>query len=142
MTAVEPARANGSRTQTSASYRLSAKMVVARISASSASAPSKSQACPRSNGRLLDFLTHQRSRIFWYSARLCFARLPRPYLFPDLFFNRLCTVLMRTNDSAVDHGVLVVSITSQVGEHRAPNTALRPAAEPPMHVLPVTKPFR
>ena len=92
----------------------------------------------RSNGTPSGCPRHQRWRGSWCSTRLCFVRLPRP----GLFFNRPGTVLMRTNDGAVDHGVLIVSIAGQMGKHRLQDTALRPPAKPPMHILPIAKPFR
>src|SRR5512135_2733423 len=49
---------------------------------------------------------------------------------------------MCAHDGAVDHGVFVIGLSRQFLEHLVPNAAGGPAAEPPMHVLAVTKPFR
>jgi hypothetical protein len=48
-------------------------------------------------------------------------------------------VLVRPNNGAVDHGVFVVGINSQMLKDALPYAGLGPAAEPPVRVLPVAK---
>jgi hypothetical protein len=48
---------------------------------------------------------------------------------------------MRTYDGALNDGVLVISVAGQMGKYRHQDTALRPAAESPMHVFPIAEPL-
>ena len=51
-------------------------------------------------------------------------------------------MLVRPDDGAVDHGVFVVGLAGQVLKHPFPHPGLRPAAEAPVRVFPITKALR
>jgi hypothetical protein len=46
---------------------------------------------------------------------------------------------MGAHDGAVDHRVLIVSVPGEMLENPLPDSGFGPAAEAPMHVLPVTE---
>jgi len=48
-------------------------------------------------------------------------------------------VLVSSDNGAVDHGIFVVGISGQAFEDALPNPIFRPAAEPPMRVLPAAE---
>ena len=108
------------------------------ISGRSTSAPSRSQAWPPLRWNHVGF--PNASTVAW--ILVLNPLLLRPIASSWSFFNGAGAVLMRTNDGAVIHGVLIVSIAGQMGKRCLQNTALRPPAKPPMHILPVAKPFR
>src|SRR5262245_43135800 len=58
------------------------------------------------------------------------------------FFERAGAVLMSPHDGAVDHRVLVIAIGGQVLKDALPYTGFRPAAEPPVRILPVAEALR
>ena len=113
MTAALPAAANGWRTRLSASKARSAISRVAVICGSSASAPTRSCACPgvsrRANGRPR---ASTRAWIFVLSP----PRL-RPMACVSSFFGRAGAVLMGPHDGAVDYRVFVVGIGGQMLKH-------------------------
>jgi hypothetical protein len=51
-------------------------------------------------------------------------------------------MLMGAHNSAVDHRIFVVGVCCEVLKDPLPHTSLSPAAEAPVHVLPVTEPLR
>ncbi|MCE3224458.1 MAG: hypothetical protein K0S58_2638 [Nitrospira sp.] len=58
------------------------------------------------------------------------------------FFSRAAAVLTGPHNRAVDHRVLVIRITTQLPQHPLPYPPFRPATQPAMGILPVTKPIR
>src|SRR3546814_950757 len=51
-------------------------------------------------------------------------------------------MLVCPHDGAIDHQVFVVPVPGQRLEHPVPDPALCPAAEAPVHILPVAEPLR
>ena len=51
-------------------------------------------------------------------------------------------MLVRPHNRAVDHRVFVVSLAGEVLKDPFPHSGLRPAAEPPVRVFPITEPLR
>jgi len=51
-------------------------------------------------------------------------------------------MLVGTHDGAVNHRIFVVGLGGQVLEEALPHPFIGPAAEPPVGVLPIAKPFR
>jgi hypothetical protein len=65
----------------------------------------------------------------------------RPMAWSPVFLSA-CTVLMSTDDGAIDHRVFVIGIYGQVLENAFPNPALGPSAKPGMHEAPTPKSLR
>src|SRR6516162_8123576 len=59
-----------------------------------------------------------------------------------VFFGSASAVLVGAHDGAVNHRIFVVRVGGQVLEEALPHSFIGPAAEPPVGVLPVAKPFR
>jgi hypothetical protein len=51
-------------------------------------------------------------------------------------------MLMGPHDGAIDHRVVIVGIRGKILKHLLPDTRLRPPAEAPMDLDPVTEPLR
>jgi hypothetical protein len=66
----------------------------------------------------------------------------RPIAWSSPAFFGAGAMLMGAHDGAVDHRIFVVGVCCEVLKDRLPHTSLSPAAEAPVHVLPVTEPLR
>ena len=51
-------------------------------------------------------------------------------------------MLVGAHDGAVEHRVFVVGVPREMPKYPLPDPRFGPAAEPPMHILPVTEPLR
>ena len=65
----------------------------------------------------------------------------RPIAWSSPAFLCAGAVLMGAHDGAVEHRVFVVSIPCEMLENPLPDPRPGPAAEPPMHILPITEPL-
>jgi hypothetical protein len=79
---------------------------------------------------------YRRRQVFWWAVRLCGARCTLwscPPFCPG-------GVLMDADKRGIDHGVCIVSSSSEMCENPLPDAAFRPAAVAAVHILPIAKP--